>query len=65
MANGDFDLQRFLTGIDPAGGGVDMFNRPIPGLIPGGGALSGLGQVAGGIADIAGANRDISRARDK
>ena len=65
MANGDFDLQRFLTGIDPAGGGVDMFNRPIPGLIPGGGALSGLGQVAGGIADIAGANRDISRARDQ
>ena len=65
MANGDFDLQRFLTGIDPAGGGRDMFNRPIPGLIPGGGALSGLGQVAGGIADIAGANRDISRARDQ
>ena len=42
-----------------------MFGRPVPGLIPGGGALSGLGQVAGGIADIAGANRDISRARDQ
>ena len=65
MANGDFDLQRFLTGIDPAGGGRDMFNQPIPGLIPGGGALSGLGQVAGGIADIAGANRDIRRARNQ
>lgn len=65
MANGDFDLQQFLTGVNPAGGGRDMFNRPIPGLIPGGGALSGLGQVAGGIADIAGANRDISRARDQ
>ena len=65
MANGDFDYQKFLTGIDPAGGGKDRFGRDIPGLIPGGGALSGLGQVAGGIADIAGANKDFKRARNQ
>ena len=65
MANGDFDLQKFLTGVDPAGGGKDQSGRDIPGLIPGGGALSGLGQVAGGIADIASANKDFKRARNQ
>jgi hypothetical protein len=65
MANGDFDYRKFLTGIDPAGGGKDLFGREIPGLIPGGGALSGLGQVAGGIADIASANKDFNRAKDQ
>ena len=65
MANGDFDLQRFLTGIDPAGGGRDMFNRPIPGLIPGGGAISGLTQAIGGFADAARAKKDAKRARDQ
>ena len=58
MANGDFDLQQFLTGVDPAGGGTDMFNRPIPGLIPGGGAISGLTQAIGGFADAARAKKD-------
>ena len=65
MANGDFDLQQFLTGIDPAGGGRDMFNRPIPGLIPGGGAISGLTQAIGGFADAARAKKDAKRARDQ
>ena len=65
MAHGDFDLQRFLTGIDPAGGGRDMFNRPIPGLIPGGGAISGLTQAIGGFADAARAKKDAKRARDQ
>jgi len=65
MANGDFDYQKFLTGVDPAGGGRDQFGNDIPGLIPGGGALSGLGQVVGGIADIAGANKDLARARNQ
>jgi len=65
MANGDFDYQKFFTGVDPAGGGRDQFGTAIPGLIPGGGALSGLGQVVGGIADIAGANKDIRRARNQ
>ena len=65
MANGDFDYQKFFTGVDPAGGGRDQFGNLIPGLIPGGGALSGLGQVVGGIADIAGANKDLARARNQ
>ena len=65
MANGDFDYRKFLTGIDPAGGGKDQFGNAIPGLIPGGGALSGLGQVAGGIADIVSANKDFERARNQ
>ena len=65
MANGDFDLQQFLTGVDPAGGGRDMFNRPIPGLIPGGGAISGLTQAIGGFADAARAKKDAKRARDQ
>ncbi len=65
MANGNFDLQQFLSGVDPAGGGVDNFGNAISGLIPGGGALSGLGQVAGGIADIVGSKKDLSRARDQ
>ena len=65
MANGNFDLQQFLSGVDPAGGGVDNFGNAISGLIPGGGALSGLGQVAGCIADIVGSKKDLSRARDQ
>ena len=65
MANGDFDLQQFLTGVDPAGGGTDIFNRPIPGLIPGGGAISGLTQAIGGFADAARAKKDAKRARDQ
>ena len=47
MANGDFNLEQFLSGVDPAGGGKDMFGTAIPGVIPGGGAISGLTQAIG------------------
>ena len=45
MANGDFDYQKFLTGLDPAGGGRDQFGNLIPGLIPGGGAQIVTGKL--------------------
>lgn len=38
-------------------------NNPIAAPIPGGGALSGLGSIAGGIGDIIGAKKDIKRAK--
>ena len=65
MANGNFDYRSFLTGIDPAGGGKTELGANIPGMIPGGGALAGLGQVAGGIADIVGSKDEIDRQRRK
>lgn len=65
MANGDFNLQQFLSGVNPAGGGRDMFGTAIPGLIPGGGAISGLTQAIGGFADAARAKKDAKRARDQ
>ena len=37
--------------------------NPIAAPIPGGGALSGLGSIAGGIGDIIGAKKDIKRAK--
>jgi hypothetical protein len=63
MADGNFDYRAFFTGIDPSGGGKDEFGQNIPGMIPGGGALGGLAQVAGGIADIAGSKKEIKRQR--
>lgn len=63
MANGNFDYRAFLTGVDPAGGGKDEYGQNIPGMIPGGGALGGLAQLAGGIADIAGSKKEIERQR--
>lgn len=63
MANGNFDYRAFLTGVDPAGGGKDEYRQNIPGMIPGGGALGGLAQLAGGIADIAGSKKEIERQR--
>ncbi|MHC4236657.1 MAG: hypothetical protein ACYSSM_00085 [Planctomycetota bacterium] len=63
MADGNFDYRAFFTGIDPSGGGKDEFGQNIPGMIPGGGALGGLAQVAGGIADIAGSRKEIDRQR--
>ena len=65
MANGDFNLEQFLSGVDPAGGGKDMFVTAIPGLIPGGGAISGLTQAIGGFADAARAKKDAKRARNQ
>lgn len=63
MADGNFDYRAFFTGIDPAGGGKTEYGADIPGMIPGGGALGGLAQVAGGIADIAGYRKEIDRQR--
>jgi hypothetical protein len=63
MADGNFDYRAFFTGIDPSGGGKDELGQNIPGMIPGGGALGGLAQVAGGIADIAGSRQEIKRQR--
>jgi len=56
-----------FTGIDTSGvtGGFDEFNNPIAGMIPGGGAIAGLGQVAGGVADIFGSKKEIERQRRK
>ena len=65
MANGNFDYRSFLTGIDPSGGGKTNLGADIPGMIPGGGALAGLGQVAGGIADVVGSKKEIERQRRK
>lgn len=56
---------QFLTGIDSDGGGYDEFGNSISSMIPGGGALAGLGQVAGGIADIVGSKKEIERQRRK
>ena len=56
---------QFLTGIDSDGGGYDEFKNPIASMIPGGGALAGLGQVAGGVADIVGSKKEIERQRRK
>jgi len=56
---------QFLTGIDSDGGGYDELGNPISSMIPGGGALAGLGQVAGGIADIVGSKKEIERQRRK
>jgi len=56
---------QFLTGIDSDGGGYDEFGSSISSMIPGGGALAGLGQVAGGVADIVGSKKEIERQRRK
>lgn len=63
MADGNFDYRAFLTGVDPAGGGKTEYGSNIPGMIPGGGALGGLAQVAGGIADIVGSKKEMERQR--
>ena len=42
-----------------------MFGTAIPGLIPGGGAISGLTQAIGGFADAARAKKDAKRARNQ
>ena len=47
-----YDFKKAFSGIDPNAGGKDMFGNPVPGMVPGGGVLSGLGQVATGIFDL-------------
>lgn len=56
-----------FTGIDTSGatGGFNEFGQGIASMIPGGGAIAGLGQVAGGIADVVGSKKEIERQRRK
>ena len=60
---GQLDWKKLLTGVDPSGGGLDEWEQPIPGMIPGGGALTGLAGVAGGIGDLMGSKDAINKAR--
>ena len=47
-----FDMRAALTGVKQGLGGTDQFGNPLPGMIPGGGVIAGLGQVAGGAMDL-------------
>ena len=60
---GGFDLQGALTGVAQGAGGTDMLGNALPGMIPGGGIISGAGDVFGGIAGIIGAGKDIRRGK--
>lgn len=53
------------TGIDTSGrtGGYDQYRQGIAAMIPGGGALAGIGQIAGGVADIMASKKEIERQR--
>ena len=53
------------TGIDTSGrtGGYDQYGQGIAAMIPGGGALAGIGQIAGGVADIMASKNEIERQR--
>lgn len=53
------------TGIDTTGrtGGYNEFGQGIAAMIPGGGALAGIGQIAGGVADIMASKKEIERQR--
>jgi len=53
------------TGIDTSGrtGGYDQYGQGIAAMIPGGGALAGIGQIAGGVADIMASKKEIERQR--
>jgi len=53
------------TGIDTSGrtGGYDQYGHGIAAMIPGGGALAGIGQIAGGVADIMASKKEIGRQR--
>jgi len=54
MANGQFDWNTFLSGWSPAAGGTDTLGNPIPGQIPGGGAIAGGAGIVGGVIDLIG-----------
>lgn len=53
------------TGIDASGktGGYDQYGQGIAAMIPGGGAIAGIGQIGGGIADLIGSKKEIERQR--
>ena len=63
QGGGSFDLQGALTGVGQGLGGTDMMGNALPGMIPGGGIISGAGDVFGGIAGIIGAGKDIKRGK--
>jgi hypothetical protein len=54
MANGQFDWNTFLSGYSPTAGGTDILGNPIPGQIPGGGAIGGAAGIVGGVIDLIG-----------
>ena len=60
---GSYDLRGALTGVAQGAGGTDMLGNALPGMIPGGGIISGAGDVFGGIAGIIGAKKDIERGK--
>jgi len=54
-----------FTGVDTSGriGGKDQYGQGIAAMIPGGGAIAGVGQAIGGVADLIGSNKEIKRQR--
>lgn len=54
MANNQFDWNTFLSGYSPTAGGTDILGNPIPGQIPGGGAIGGAAGIVGGVIDLIG-----------
>lgn len=60
---GGFDLQGALTGVQQGAGGTDALGNALPGMIPGGGIISGGADIIGGIGDIISAGKDIRKAK--
>lgn len=60
---GGFDLQGALTGVQQGAGGTDILDNALPGMIPGGGIISGGADIIGGIGDIISSGKDIRRAK--
>ena len=60
---GEFDLQGALTGVQQGAGGTDILGNALPGMIPGGGIISGGADIIGGIGDIISAGKDIRKAK--
>ena len=54
-----------FTGIETTGrvGGKDQYGQGIAAMIPGGGAIAGIGQIGGGIADLIASKEEIKRQR--
>jgi hypothetical protein len=64
MANGQFDWNTFLSGWSPAAGGTDTLGNPIPGQIPGGGAIAGGAGIVGGVLDLIGNKKRTKEQQD-
>jgi len=54
-----------FTGVDTSGrtGGYDQYGQGVAAMIPGGGAIAGIGQIGAGIADLIGSKKEIDRQR--